>query len=541
MSKFHLKAELTNYSCKMLNSDAKKLYFIFFGKILLMIVFAISVQQWPLYIGNYNTYLLHGYANANVGFLNQDWLAQTTDPFPLFSTLVGITILYFDENTFYFYQIIIIFIYSYSIVGICSYIFKFDNDRIVFLSFFLILTALYSGILYRRILQLPGLSDFAFYFRPSGILTTGVAEQEIIGHIFQPSVFGVFIVLSIYNFLNDKHYLSVLYLAIASTFHSTYLLSAIVLTFTYLITIIRQSRNFKKVLLVGLFAFVLVLPILTYNYLNFFPTDSYISNQAYDILVEYRIPHHAKPSHWFSNYTLIQIGVAVLAIYLLKSTKLFTILLLPFLTTIILTFVQIYSSNKALALLFPWRMSVFLIPIASSIILANITLVTFRIFNRIYSNNLILRIFQVAIILMIIFIGFRGIEKTINLYNSPKIGDTPSTRFITRTYQPGNIYLVPPDLETVRLAARVPIFIDYKSHPYKDTEVVEWFRRISFSEKFYVTNAQTSCNMLKNKSSIYGITHVVIIRGTIFENCNFMHEVYKDKEFRIYELFTSQE
>jgi hypothetical protein len=238
---------------------------------------------------------------------------------------------------------------------------------------------------------------------------------------------------------------------------------------------------------------------------------------------------------------LIQIGVVALAIYLLRSTKLFTLMLIPFLTTILLTFVQIYSSNKALALLFPWRMSVFLVPIASSIILAKLTMVVFKVFSRIYSKNLIHRIFQVALILMILIIGYRGIQKTINLYNSPKIGDTPSTRYITRTYHPGNLYLIPPDLETFRLAAKVPIFIDYKSHPYKGTEVVEWFKRLSFSEKFYETNAQTSCNMLKNSSSLYGITHVVIKNRAFFESCDFLFEVYNDEDFRIYELFTPLE
>ena len=40
-------------------------------------------------------------------------------------------------------------------------------------------------------------------------------------------------------------------------------------------------------------------------------------------------------------------------------------------------------------------------------------------------------------------------------------------------------------MESFRLYTGKPIFVDHKSHPYKDVEVVEWKRRIDSQRKFY--------------------------------------------------------
>jgi hypothetical protein len=44
------------------------------------ITFALAYGQFPLYKGNYNTYLLHGFAAAGRGQLAFDWLTGTIDP-----------------------------------------------------------------------------------------------------------------------------------------------------------------------------------------------------------------------------------------------------------------------------------------------------------------------------------------------------------------------------------------------------------------------------------------------------------------------------
>src|SRR5438045_9149401 len=52
------------------------------------VLFAVAHTQSPLYYSNQNQYLLHGLANAGVGYLNEDWLANTRDPQHACSALV---------------------------------------------------------------------------------------------------------------------------------------------------------------------------------------------------------------------------------------------------------------------------------------------------------------------------------------------------------------------------------------------------------------------------------------------------------------------
>src|SRR5262249_21348320 len=47
------------------------------------------------------------------------------------------------------------------------------------------------------------------------------------------------------------------------------------------------------------------------------------------------------------------------------------------------------------------------------------------------------------------------------------------------------LYLVPLDFEQFRIKSGRPIFVDWKSHPFKDIEVIEWKRRIDVAEQAF--------------------------------------------------------
>jgi len=91
-------------------------------------------------------------------------------------------------------------------------------------------------------------------------------------------------------------------------------------------------------------------------------------------------------------------------------------------------------------------------------------------------------------------------------------------------------------MELFRLAARVPIFVDYKSHPFKDTEVIEWFNRVEITDKYYDTRGKTACNLLHNLSDKYKITDVILKRESSLTNCGAVYEVYRDANFVIYKV-----
>ena len=60
-----------------------------------------NYTQTPLYASNQNTYFLHGLAGAGRGLLRADWLANTADPFPLFTLLVCATARFAHEWCFH--------------------------------------------------------------------------------------------------------------------------------------------------------------------------------------------------------------------------------------------------------------------------------------------------------------------------------------------------------------------------------------------------------------------------------------------------------
>jgi hypothetical protein len=511
-----------------------KARFLFMGKLLLILVFVLSFPQRPLYSSNQNTYFVHGFANAGVGFLSLDWLSQTTDPFPVFSALISISIQIFGEKAFYFLYMTMVAIYGYSILGIVCDAFGVGRASEKYLSYVVLITILNSGLLVRLLSKLPGLEPLAPVFEANGLLTRGVAGQSILGQIFQPSLFGVFLIVSIFLFLREKPFMAVACLAIAATFHSTYLLSGAVLTGIYMAVILVKDKGYRRSLLLGATGLLLITPSLIYVYLNFSPTTAAISTEARSILVDYRIPHHAVVARWFGASALFQVMLIAMSIYLARHTKLFPILLGASLASVVLTAAQMLTGSKALALLFPWRISTFLVPIASSLILAKVVSVIFQTLNNRHSK--LERPLHTALLVVMIMLAYLGVHRTITLVNSPRAGLSASTEFVANTYRPGHLYLIPPSMELFRLAARVPIFVAYKSHPYKDSELIEWFNRVEIANDFYAARGKTACNLLHDMSSKYQITHVIFRRESSIVTCELLQEIYKDEDFAIYAI-----
>ena len=92
--------------------------------------------------------------------------------------------------------------------------------------------------------------------------------------------------------------------------------------------------------------------------------------QARQILVDFRIPHHAKPSEWFGFHSVLLIAIVVFALWVFRKNRIFPVLLTGSVITALLTLLQIITSSDFLALLFPWRISVWLVPISSCLLIA---------------------------------------------------------------------------------------------------------------------------------------------------------------------------
>ena len=278
-----------------------------------------------------------------------------------------------------------------------------------------------------------------------------------------------------------------------------------------------------------------MLPILIYTYLNFangalYRTPAEVSAQARDILVNYRIPHHALAGWWFDATAVIKIALVIFALFIVRKSRLFWILGIPFVVAVVLTIVQVLSGSTVLALLFPWRISIFLVPLSTALILAwGVQLVATRLSAIGSAQRLqtFAKLASMGLILVLVFIG--AVRLKLDFQRQAQADDRPLFAYVAAHRVAGQLYLIPTKMQDFRLASGAPAFVDFKNHPYQDDDVLEWYRRVQLAAKFY---KQDKCEQLPEWISREEITHVVLPTGLPI--CPGLVLAYKDKSYSLY-------
>ena len=490
-------------------------------------LFTLAYAQSPLYTSNQNQYFLHGYAKAMIGTLNQDWLANTLDPTPVFSQIIHVTARYLPwPPIFYVYYAILAGIYIFSIYGILKEILSF-KDSIAKRWFYLaVLTFIHSAAL-RYLLVRISTPDWAY------LLDGGVAGQRLLGSVFQPSTFGVLLIFSIYLFLRGKFIGAALILVLVSTVHPTYLLSAAVLTLVYMGITSQQQKGLRIPILMGGTSLLGVLPILILAFKTFKGTSSWVATRSRDLLVSFRIPHHASPAEWLDGSVLIKAGFILLALYLMRKTVFFHILCWPFMAAALGTLLQVLTTSNDIALLFPWRMSTWLVPLSLGIVVISILEKLWPLLEE-RAHPKILMASSVA---LVIFLAGTGFTKSALEYNQKvSSSDRAMMAFIKENKSQGDVYLIPLDMQDFRLETGASAYIEFKSIPYKDVEVLEWYRRVSIAGNLYrAPMKRVGCQILHDLY-LEGVTHAVLPYDHTVKNCENLEIRYVDINYQVYRI-----
>ncbi len=362
-----------------------------------------------------------------------------------------------------------------------------------------------------------------------------MAGQRLLGPVFQPSTFGVFLLLSVLCFLRGRRVLAVVSAGIAATLHPTYLLSAAVLTVIYMATTYRESGDLWKPLLLGSIALLLVVPITTYVVLALRPTSPRLSAQALQILVEDRLPHHALPAEWLDTTVLIKTLIVGSAAYLSRRTPLGRILWVSALAAIGLTLLQVITGSQRLALLFPWRLSTFLVPMSTALLLGWLLS---RMMDRLQKGGGEPAYLRWAALASIAALAAAGVANFAYDAQRKYGGDAaPMLTHVSQTRTPSAVYFIPPKLQDFRLAAGAPAFVDFKSIPYRDVEVLEWSERLRLANFFYRDRLEEiDCGLLARAEEMGGVTHVVLASEQLGLECPAWAERYRDEAYAVYEL-----
>lgn len=529
--------------------------------VLLAAAFALAHTQAPLYYSNQNQYFLHGMAQGGRGELDRDWLANTADPTPVFSAAVAWTYRQLGEWAFQAIYFVMLMGYFVSLAALLSALPSLGaRHRITRIAALALLIGIHAAVIRKSSVGLTG-TDYPWY------LQSGVAGQYVLGPGLQPSAFGMFLIASLAAFLHDRPVLAAGFAGVACVFHATYLLPAAWLTLAYMHVLWHGGRR-RACIALSAGMLVAVLPIAWYSVRTFAPTTPEQFAEAQHILADIRIPHHAEVSRWLDNVACAQIAWIALATTLVWGTPLFPLMTIPAAAGVVLTVVQVVTESRTLALLFPWRVSAALMPVSTAVILSRWMAFTAGLTARRFKPADTKTTTDSATPQLVLAVGCAiggVIMMALGLGYATNKDELPTLEYVRDHKQPGDVYVIPVsipapqtgrrgppstsftppprpapgatliavDLQQFRLFTGAPLYVDFKSIPYKDVEVLEWYRRIHQAEDWYkqpIWGPET-----RDELARAGITHVLAtadrdLAGPALE------QVYADETYRIYRV-----
>ena len=253
------------------------------------VLFALSYTQSPAYYSNQHQYYLHGFAEAGVGYLNEDWLANTQDPTPVYSWFVAQVYRLFGPFAFqviYFLLLVVYFESIRRIIGALPGFPKRGPAMVLFLTLFL---ASHAAIVRVASVRLLGV-DYPWY------LQAGLAAQYLLGPGLQPSAFGVLLVVSLAAFVNQRPILAAILAAAAAVIHATYMLPAGLMVFAYLVVFFRDGKT-RVAIISGALALAMVLPVVAFNARTFLAGDCAANARSpANLRARSHSPSHGVPS-----------------------------------------------------------------------------------------------------------------------------------------------------------------------------------------------------------------------------------------------------
>jgi hypothetical protein len=291
----------------------------------------------------------------------------------------------------------------------------------------------------------------------------------------------------------------------------------------------------KKPFMLGFSMLIMVLPVVLHNQIVLNSSSPQLTEEALRILVHERIPHHALIETWFDWGAVMQLSMILIALLLTWRTQLFPIMFFPFIGGVAVSMIQVATRNDSLALMAPWRVSVVLVPLALAILVARLVVFAEKYgLGRTRVLPVIVSITCVVVVIWMVWQGVRIQTMRNQRYNTQRT--LKMMNFVRTSRGPGQVYLVPPRdnrFDEFRIYTGVPIFINWKSHPYRDEEVLEWYYRNRLAESFFASEGQAACAILKDIGSQYRITHVVFDLSRPAPVCPDLDEIYRDKRYAV--------
>jgi len=464
---------------------------------LMGIVLTIVYPMQELFSGNQNIYFLWGMADLLPNAFTADPLVNSPNPYPAFSWLITVLPIRFLSIWTTAIYVFLSSVYSFSLFGIADRIAPLYKNKTQFFSFTTLFLFLHSSPIWGTYFSLVFDIDLRW------VWDSGIAEQGVLRGYLQPSVFGVFLLFSLYQVMQKNYALAILWIAPAAAFHASYVFLGGILT----ILILFQSNFGKKSLLAAVLLLLLALPYSYYIFSHFLQVDETMKtaiNQA--VMAGYDENIHINPTNWIGPKFYLQLLCMVISVIAFWKTHLRTILLWMLVFGILLTTLAYGLESTTLISLNPWRISILIMPIASIAILSSIVnsgiwttirphilsfvgvacaaLVFYRVFgNRsadfigpwttiqiaafilvsisagfVFKNETLNKLLTPIIIIALITVGL--VDRYVHGISKSSTDEFKAIAAIDKTIEPNTVYVVPADWTSFRMNAQKAVFAD---------------------------------------------------------------------------------
>lgn len=213
-----------------------------------------------------------------------------------------------------------------------------------------------------------------------------------------------------------------------------------------------------------------------------------------------RIPHHSLISHWHAGETavtaLIIAAGALASVRSMRSWWVAIVMWSTLVSSLAAAIVVELTRNATIASAFPWRISVVVAPMAVVFLVARVVARVVDLVRRVLADRrAVLATGLAACGLVACGLVVLGVRATVRAL------DTPPTELVAtlRAADLSGTGWVPLDADDIRLNARLPVFVDWKSHPYAPDELDEWVRRVRAAEDA-AANDDLFCELVVSES-----------------------------------------
>lgn len=327
------------------------------------VLVALAYPLQPLYSGNQNVYLVHALAETVMPALLTDGVYLQPDPFPFF-TVVSKWLLNFSPWALHLGYVLLTGVYVHALFRIVQQVVPevFAQGRsLVFAAFFLLMhcSEVWGSFL-----------GFLFNLDLRWAFDSGLAEQGLLRGYWQPSVFGVFLLLGMAYAFEVKPGASLVCYALAGAFHANYLLLALPLAMYTLLMAINHGL-WRQLGWGFVVASIVVAYPMYWSWVKFLPKSADEALSVANAVAVLGKQHpHFDPSGWLNGKSIVQFALVFGAYFAYRSYQKLRLVFISMAGFGVASLVALAMPGSVLYSFTPWRFSVVVVPVCMALLVA---------------------------------------------------------------------------------------------------------------------------------------------------------------------------